>query len=93
MLHTFVGGKGGVLFGTTSDGGASNNGTIFSLRPPTSQDSTWTYAVLHTFDGIDGASPQAALALGKNGVLYGTAEYGGSANCAFGCGTLFALKP
>src|SRR5208283_875339 len=37
--------------------------------------------------------PQAPVAVGPNGSLYGTTENGGSQNCSEGCGTVFNLKP
>ncbi len=106
-------GPGGVLYGTTQYGGSGtlctlNNvvvgcGTVFQLTPPATPGGTWTETVLYSFTGQDGdgAIPVASLVLGKNGSLYGTAEYGGSAasgsDCtsfgASGCGTVFELKP
>jgi hypothetical protein len=49
----------------------------------------------------DGAYPNASLVVSKNGVLYGTTEYGGTATSACpasyfviaGCGTVFELMP
>jgi uncharacterized repeat protein (TIGR03803 family) len=106
-------GPGGVLYGTTQYGGSStlctlNNvvvgcGTVFQLTPPVTPGGAWSETVLYTFTGQDGdgALPVAGLVLGKNGSLYGTTEYGGSAasgsSCtsfgASGCGTIFELKP
>ena len=37
----------------------------------------------------DGSFPVASVVIGKNGVLYGTTQYGGSA----GLGTVFELTP
>ena len=52
--------------------------------------------ILHTFTGLpgDGANPQRGMIM-KDGVIYGTTEYGGSqVRCATnGCGTVFALWP
>jgi uncharacterized repeat protein (TIGR03803 family) len=89
-LGGVVVGSGGVLYGTTSAGGTSNAGTVFSLTPPTSPEGTWTVTVLHRFTGgSEGAAPEAALIQGRNGVLYGTTSSGGASNA----GTVFALKP
>ncbi len=55
-----------------------------------------TYGVLHSFTaGADGSSPAAGLTLGKNGVLYGTTQFGGTtATCIGGqAGTIFQLIP
>src|SRR6266496_4272135 len=73
----------GGLYGTTSAGGNTGNGTVFKLN----NDGTG-YAVLHSFTGIDGDSPWADLVEGTDGVLYGTTFGGGSA----GAGTVFKLN-
>ena len=103
-------GPGGVLYGTTYAGGSGTGcsgvggcGTVFQLTPPGVAGGAWTEAVIYSFTGIngDGASPVAGVVLGKNGVLYGTTTYGGSATSgchdpstgAFGCGTVFQLTP
>jgi uncharacterized repeat protein (TIGR03803 family) len=44
-------GSGGVLYGTTLAGGASGDGTVFSLTPPVAPSTTWTETVLHSFAG------------------------------------------
>jgi len=83
-------GEGGVLYGTTTGGGTSGDGTVFSLTPPASPGGAWTEAVLHNFTGGPGGRiPAGSLAIGRNGVLFGTTGYGG----AFFAGTVFALKP
>ena len=86
----------GVLYGTTSAGGTSGGGTVFSLTPPESPGAAWTETVLHNFaGGDDGALPLSAVVIGRGGVLYGTAQNGGPASsvCFNGCGMVFALKP
>src|SRR5271154_5602458 len=80
----------GTLYGTTVSGGAAGLGTAFALTPPAVSGGAWTETVLYSFgSGGDGASPYAALAVGKSGRLYGTTPYGG----AFGSGTVFVLPP
>ncbi len=54
------------------------------------------YRVLHSFSaGADGYFPSAGLSVGKNGVLYGTTQSGGTtATCTSGqAGTIFQLTP
>jgi uncharacterized repeat protein (TIGR03803 family) len=53
-----------------------------------------TFAPLHSFDGTDGALPDAGLVQAIDGNLYGTTLFGG-ANCApnGGCGTVFKITP
>jgi uncharacterized repeat protein (TIGR03803 family) len=79
---------GGVLYGTTSQGGSSNCGnsgcgTIFQVTT-TGQES-----VLATFGYgySDGNTPRAPL-LNVSGTLYGTAEQGG-----IGDGVIFSVTP
>jgi uncharacterized repeat protein (TIGR03803 family) len=75
----------GSLFGTTSNGGTHNNGTIFQLTP---QGAGWKKTVIDNFgQGLhDGAHPRAGLTA-ANGGIYGTTEYGGSTSA----GTVFGL--
>ena len=58
-----------------------------SLTPPRSAGGSWTEAVLYNFPSP--AQPQAGLAVGEDGVLYGTTLLGGSSNF----GTVFSLTP
>ena len=101
-LHSFAGGSdgatpyneavvgsGGELYGTTSAGGSSNDGAVFMLTPPGTTGGTWTETVLYTFHGSDGSLPQAGVVVGPGGVLYGTAEQGGSSTY----GLVFSLTP
>ena len=57
----------GRLYGTTLAGGSNNAGILFALGKDGSG-----YRALHQFqtDGVDGQGPRA-LALGRDGVLYG----------------------
>jgi uncharacterized repeat protein (TIGR03803 family) len=103
VLHSFSGGAdgagpsgltlgaGGVLYGTTATGGASNAGTVYSVAPPTSPGGAWTETVLYSFKGgpADGSAPEGVVA-GRDGVLYGVTVAGGSKTNA---GTVFSLRP
>ncbi len=52
-----------------------------------------TFAVLHTFTGgADGSAPDAGLAIGPSGVLYGTTTFGGTHRGPDCCGTVFKLN-
>lgn len=78
-----VQGSDGTLYGTTSIGGANDDGTIFSIT------TNGVFTLLYTFSGTsDGSSPQAGLVFGNDGNLYGTASGGGDAN---GDGTIFQI--
>ncbi|HTT84716.1 MAG TPA: choice-of-anchor tandem repeat GloVer-containing protein [Rhizomicrobium sp.] len=77
------------LYGTTSEGGDHNSGTVFSLDLKTGAEK-----VLHEFQGApDGEAPLAGL-VDVNGTLYGTTVLGGvgSSVCRkWGCGTVFSV--
>lgn len=77
----------GYLYGTTSLGGASDEGTVFRIATDGSG-----FAVLKSFQcgvGGDGCSPQNGLIQTNDGMLYGTAAFGGSGDG----GTIFKLAP
>lgn len=74
---------GGVLYGTTREGGTNNGGTVFRITASGSE------SVLHSFTGKpDGGAPQASLTFVSN-ALYGTTAAGGSASQ----GTVFDVTP
>ncbi len=96
-------GSSGVLYGVTNQGGTGvcaghkGCGTVYSLTPPETAGGKWTEEILYSFQGgNDGALP-SGVAVGTDGVLYGTTTYGGSGACSdggrTGCGTVFALTP
>jgi uncharacterized repeat protein (TIGR03803 family) len=79
--------KTGNLYGTTIYGGSGCGcGVVYRLAPNTK--GKWTYTVLHTFVGSDGAQPDANLIVDDKGNLYGTTATGG----AYG-GVVFELTP
>jgi hypothetical protein len=70
----------GVFYGTTMFGGPAglDGGTVFGVTPRTGGQG-WTYAVLYDF-GVslgDISGPDAGLAIGQNGVLFGATNFGG----------------
>ena len=74
----------GSLFGTTSEGGDLNGGTVFRLNTNGA-----SYRVLYSFGGDpDGSQPQGLLQA-ADGWLYGTCKSGGST--WNGKGTVFKL--
>jgi len=99
VLRSFSGGDGssptanltfdsaGNLYGTSLNGGAYGEGTVFQLTP--NGDGTWTESVLHSFSGRDGRLPWWGLIFDPNGNAYGTTWAGG----AYDGGTVFRLKP
>ncbi|MGB8909032.1 MAG: choice-of-anchor tandem repeat GloVer-containing protein [Candidatus Cybelea sp.] len=71
----------GMLYGTTSGGGAGNQGTVFSITTSGAE------TVLHSFGSSgDGSYPYAGLTH-VNGTLYGTTEEGGY----YTDGTVFSI--
>jgi uncharacterized repeat protein (TIGR03803 family) len=66
----------GNLYGTTSGGGAYDNGTAFELV----HGAAWSENILHSFDknASDGALPEAALTFDARGNLWGTTASGGA---------------
>ena len=100
VLHTFTGGQDGQnpyygvisdsagnLYGSTGEGGAFNQGTIYKL------DGAGNETLLYTFTGgTDGAHP-GRLIRDTAGNLYGATSRGGDLSCfsGSGCGTIFKL--
>ena len=79
----------GNLYGTTGEGGTTDNGIVFELAP--AADGSWTEAVLHNFAGApDGAVPTSGLTFDSAGNLYGTTGFGGVYG---GWGTVFEMSP
>jgi uncharacterized repeat protein (TIGR03803 family) len=96
LLHSFAGGNDGAypeaaliqstdgnLYGTTSGGGASGNGTVFRITPAGDLTNLYSFA-----GGVDASSPVTALVQASDGNLYGTTSGGGN-----GWGTVFKIAP
>jgi uncharacterized repeat protein (TIGR03803 family) len=83
----------GNLYGTTSGGGSTGNGTLFKLKPE--GGGKWGFGLLHTFAGPpDGEFPAASLVVDEAGRLYGTTQIGGGGHtCQGGCGVVFEVVP
>ena len=75
----------GNFYGTTYRGGTASEGTLFQLTPA----GVLTYLATFTEGLSPGASPAGTLVEGRDGLLYGTAQYGGQNN--FGTVYRFAL--
>ncbi len=78
-----VQGSDGNFYGTTEDGGASGNGTVFQISPTGSLTTLWSFA-----NGADGANPYAGLLQGSDGNFYGTTSAGGTNDA----GTVFQIN-
>jgi len=62
--------SGDTLYGTTTEGGSNNYGTLFSMSTDGAD-----FSVLHNFTATNGGSPQGPLLL-SGSTLYGTAQNG-----------------
>ena len=85
-FESLVQGADGNLYGTTYEGGANNEGTVFQVNP-----STGVLTTLHNFAGgtSDGRNPAAGLLLASDGNFYGTTTGGGTNTY----GTVFKITP
>jgi uncharacterized repeat protein (TIGR03803 family) len=72
----------GNLYGTTYQGGAAGDGTVFELA-----SGSGTITTLASFNGANGANPATGLVMDSSGNLYGTADGQGP----LGHGTVFEL--
>ena len=102
VIHSFGDGDGeypatdlvmdsaGALYGTTTQGGDLNSGTVFRLVPTGSE---WSETVLYSFtSGADGSQPYNGVTLDPHGNLYGTTVTGGTGMaCEGGCGVVYKL--
>lgn len=65
----------GNIYGTTYNGGENNKGTVFEIAAGTN-----IFTTLYSFNGADGANPQASLISDAAGNLYGTTSSGGESD-------------
>jgi uncharacterized repeat protein (TIGR03803 family) len=63
----------GNLFGTTQNGGATNQGTVWELAK-----GSGVITALASFNGTNGSLPLGGVTFDANGNLFGTAPFGGS---------------
>jgi uncharacterized repeat protein (TIGR03803 family) len=101
VLHAFNGSDGrspeggvvldsaGNVYGTTQDGGHQHQGVVFKLSR---SGNSWIETMLHFFNARNGANPEAGLIFDQQGILYGTAGYGGIGG-RYGYGVIFSITP
>jgi len=82
-----VQGRDGNFYGTTSGGGAHNQGAVFAITPGGTL--TTLYSFCAQTGCADGTTPVAALIQASDGNFYGTTYNGGGNNNS---GTVFKLK-
>ena len=86
-VASLIAGANGALFGTTSYGGAFDDGTVFEIAKTASGYASRP-TTLVSFDGVDGAYPAAGLIADAKGDLFGTTMAGGMNG---GYGTAFEV--
>jgi uncharacterized repeat protein (TIGR03803 family) len=69
--------SGGALYGTTSLNGGNFGGTAFKLKPPSGSHKNWTQDKVIDFKSKTGITVNQ-LIIDDTGILYGTAQVGGS---------------
>jgi uncharacterized repeat protein (TIGR03803 family) len=75
-------GRDGYFYGTTYYGGTNDYGNVFKISPG------GALVTLYSFSGgVDGSFPEAGLAQGSDGSIYGTTSSGGASNS----GTVFKV--
>jgi uncharacterized repeat protein (TIGR03803 family) len=74
------------LFGTTQDGGANGDGTVFEVAR-----GSGTITTLASFGGGNGANPEAGLVEDSSGNLFGTTANGGTFSGGPALGTVFEV--
>jgi uncharacterized repeat protein (TIGR03803 family) len=72
----------GNLYGTTTNGGANSDGTVWKLA-----NGSNTITTLASFNGTNGANPYASLVMDSSGNLYGTTSGGSSGVFEVAAGT------
>ncbi len=85
-----VRGSDGNFYGTTAGGGASYDGTVFTITP------AGALTTLYSFQCSDGNCPNGSepngLVLSTDGNFYGTTQNGGATSWGC-CGTVFKITP
>lgn len=86
------------FYGTTAVGGdgtacspSEGCGTIFKIT--SGGKLTTLYSFCMQSNCSDGSSPLGALVQSVDGSFYGTTYFGGTGQCAGGCGTVFKVSP
>jgi uncharacterized repeat protein (TIGR03803 family) len=97
VIHSFSGPEGrqpvagiirgsdGNFYGTATNGGAFNGGTVFRMS------ASGRVTALHSFNGHDGAEPAELLVEAADGSLWSTTIHGGGSLPEFWHGTVFRI--
>ena len=85
-VSTLIADGTGNLYGTTRNGGSSDNGTVFKVATGTN-----ALSVLAEFNVANGQHPLAGLIADADGNLYGTTQQGGPVSFGDTWGTVFKV--
>lgn len=66
------------IYGTTTEGGANNYGSVYQFTPWGQLNTLYNFG--SKANQADGASPESALTQGTDGNFYGTTSFGGANN-------------
>jgi uncharacterized repeat protein (TIGR03803 family) len=84
----------GNLYGTTSEGGANNAGTVFRITPSGTLTTLYSFCPPSQGGGCpDGSGPLGTLVQAKDGNFYGTTSTGGGPAGGANWGTVFRITP
>jgi len=86
-------GPAGLLYGVADIGGASGNGTVFSLHSPSTTQPDWIESPVYAFSGAASVAPNATLISDGSGALYGMSGFGTSTYGTIDGGAVFKLVP
>jgi uncharacterized repeat protein (TIGR03803 family) len=81
-----IAGTDGNFYGTTSQGGANDFGTVYRISP------AGALTIVHSMAGTEAAIPFGELALGRDGNFYGTTALGGT-GVLNGNGVVYRVTP
>jgi uncharacterized repeat protein (TIGR03803 family) len=78
LVAPLIKGKDGDFYGTTSQGGPHDGGTVFKITPSGALTTLYAFCAQQSSDVcLDGEYPLGGLVQGANGSFYGTTESGG----------------
>jgi uncharacterized repeat protein (TIGR03803 family) len=84
MPDSLTSGSDGLLYGVTTAGGTNGSGVLYRMN----KDGSAFRVLRHLKHAQDGSSPVGGVIEGRDGLLYGVAQYGGTG----GGGTVFRLN-
>ena len=78
----------GLMYGATVSGGTFTNGAVYVIQTNAyGYRTNYGFRTLYSFAGSNGSAPYGKLAIGTNGMLFGTTRGGGISNA----GTIYGV--